>query len=64
MVAEAIAVRCRGVRKIFGEGESAVEALRGIDLDASLGEMSMLVGPSGCGKTTLISVLTILRPPR
>ena len=32
-------------------------ALRGIDLDARMGELLMLVGPSGCGKTTLISVI-------
>jgi putative ABC transport system ATP-binding protein len=32
-----------------------VQALRGIDLDVLLGELTLLVGPSGCGKTTLIS---------
>jgi putative ABC transport system ATP-binding protein len=52
-----IAVNCRDVRKEFGEGESRVLALRGVDLDVHLGEMTLLVGPSGCGKTTLLSVI-------
>ena len=55
--AQRIAVSCRGVTKTFGEGENAVHALRGVDLEVLLGQMTMLVGPSGCGKTTLISVI-------
>ncbi len=51
------AVVCRGVTKVYGEGGSAVHALRGVDLDVRTGELLMLVGPSGCGKTTLISVI-------
>ncbi len=51
------AVLCRGLFKIYGAGESAVTALRGIDLQIRSGEVHMLVGPSGCGKTTLISVI-------
>jgi putative ABC transport system ATP-binding protein len=51
------AVACRGVTKVFGTGEARVEALRGIDLDVPLGQLTMLVGPSGCGKTTLLSVI-------
>ena len=52
-----IAVKCRGIAKDFGEGESRTQVLRGIDLDVQLGQMSFLVGPSGCGKTTLLSVI-------
>ncbi|MBM3989999.1 MAG: ABC transporter ATP-binding protein [Planctomycetes bacterium] len=52
-----VAVSCRGVTKTFGEGENAVQALRGLDLEVLLGQMTMLVGPSGCGKTTLLSVI-------
>ena len=52
-----IAVQCRGVRKTYGSGASAVTALRGVDLEVRAGELMMLVGPSGCGKTTLISVI-------
>jgi putative ABC transport system ATP-binding protein len=52
-----VAVACRGVTKTYGRGDSAVRALRGIDLTVLPGEVLMLVGPSGCGKTTLISVI-------
>jgi putative ABC transport system ATP-binding protein len=52
-----LAVVCRGIRKSFGHGETCIEALRGVDFTAGLGELSFLVGPSGCGKTTLISVI-------
>jgi putative ABC transport system ATP-binding protein len=52
-----ILVRSRGVTKQFGEGESTVMALRGVDLDVYAGQMTLLVGESGCGKTTLISVI-------
>ena len=55
--ADALAVSCRGVQKHFGEGETRVQALRGVEFGARFGELSFLVGPSGCGKTTLISVI-------
>ena len=51
------AVSCRGVRKVFGEGDARIEVLRGVNFTAALGELTMLVGPSGCGKTTLLSVI-------
>jgi putative ABC transport system ATP-binding protein len=52
-----LAVSCREVRKSFGQGEAAVEVLRGVDFEAFHGKLTFLVGPSGCGKTTLISVI-------
>jgi putative ABC transport system ATP-binding protein len=52
-----LAVLCHDVRKSFGRGDTLIEALRGVDFTARLGELSFLVGPSGCGKTTLISVI-------
>jgi len=51
------AIDARGVVKTYGTGDSAVRALRGVDLSARFGEMVALVGPSGCGKTTFISIL-------
>ncbi len=51
------AVDCRALAKTYGEGDTAVQALRGIDLEINPGELMMLVGPSGCGKTTLISII-------
>ena len=50
-------VACRDVKKVFGYGEARVEALRGVNFEATLGELGFLVGPSGCGKTTLISII-------
>ena len=47
----------RGVTKTFGTGENRTQALKGVDFDARLGELLMIVGPSGCGKTTLLSVI-------
>src|SRR5215813_11996815 len=55
--ADALAVSCRDVQKHFGEGETRVQALRGVEFAARFGELSFLVGPSGCGKTTLISII-------
>ncbi len=52
-----LTVRCRGVVKSFGEGQTKIQVLRGTDFSARAGEMTFLVGPSGCGKTTLISVI-------
>jgi putative ABC transport system ATP-binding protein len=57
------AVVCRGVTKEFGDGDSRVLALRGVDLEVRAGQMTLLVGPSGCGKTTLISVVAGLLDP-
>jgi putative ABC transport system ATP-binding protein len=51
------AVVARGISKWFGAGEARVQALRALDLEINLGELTMLVGPSGCGKTTLVSVI-------
>jgi putative ABC transport system ATP-binding protein len=59
----AAAVSCRGVSKEFGQGETRIQVLRGIDLELPCGEMTLLVGPSGCGKTTLISIIAGLLDP-
>ncbi|MDQ2090105.1 ABC transporter ATP-binding protein [Marimonas arenosa] len=47
----------RGLTKTYGEGHSAVHALRGVDLDLPKGEIVVLLGPSGSGKSTLLNIL-------
>jgi len=51
------AVVCKDLKKTYGSGSTAVEALRGVDLEIEKGKLLMLMGPSGSGKTTLISVI-------
>lgn len=52
-----------GIGKIFGAGESRVEALREIDLHVDAGELVALIGPSGSGKSTLLSIAGALLTP-
>jgi putative ABC transport system ATP-binding protein len=47
----------RGVGKQYGEGPSAVRALREVNLDIAEGELLVLLGPSGSGKSTLLNIL-------
>jgi putative ABC transport system ATP-binding protein len=50
-------VTCKNLIKDYGSGDVRVRALRGVNLEITPGELTLLVGPSGCGKTTLISIL-------
>ncbi|MBK8091145.1 MAG: ABC transporter ATP-binding protein [Verrucomicrobiaceae bacterium] len=52
-----LAAKVQGISKSFGDGESRLRVLKGIDLEVRGGDITMLVGPSGCGKTTLISII-------
>ncbi|KAB2892354.1 MAG: ATP-binding cassette domain-containing protein, partial [Kofleriaceae bacterium] len=49
-----------GVTKIYGTGETQVNALEDADLSVYPGEILLIEGPSGSGKTTLISILGLL----
>ena len=51
------------VTKVYGKGDNAVEALRGIDLDISSGEVIAIIGRSGSGKSTLAHVMATLDRP-
>lgn len=47
----------KGIKKNFGEGDSLVEVLKGIDLFVEKGEFCVLLGPSGSGKSTLLNII-------
>ena len=51
------AIRLREVDIYFGEGKTAVQALRQMDLDVGAGELVSVLGPSGCGKSTIIGAV-------
>src|SRR5206468_7252931 len=56
-------VSARGVTRRYGEGDTAVDALRGIDLDIERGKLTAVMGPSGSGKSTLMHILAGLDKP-
>jgi putative ABC transport system ATP-binding protein len=56
-------IELRGVTKIYGTGEAAVAALRGIDLSIHEGEFVAVMGPSGSGKSTTMNILGCLDTP-
>lgn len=45
------------IQKSFGEGESKVQVLKGIDVEIEKGEICVLLGPSGSGKSTLLNII-------
>lgn len=51
------AFHTRGITKVYGDGPTAVHALRGVDLEVPSGELVVLLGASGSGKSTLLNIL-------
>jgi putative ABC transport system ATP-binding protein len=56
-------VSAKDVRRRFGEGEAAVDALDGVSVDFERGRFSAIMGPSGSGKSTLMHILAGLDRP-
>ncbi|MDI1272862.1 ABC transporter ATP-binding protein [Polaromonas sp.] len=60
---DAPVLRIRSLSKTYGSGETAVYALRDVDLDVRAGEFLVLLGASGSGKSTLLNILGGLDRP-
>jgi len=56
-------VVARDVNRRYGEGETAVDALRGVSVDIDRGRLTAVMGPSGSGKSTLMHILAGLDKP-
>jgi putative ABC transport system ATP-binding protein len=56
-------IRIAGLRKRYGAGDTAVDALKGVDLEVAPGEVVGLIGPSGSGKSTLLKCLGAVIEP-
>jgi putative ABC transport system ATP-binding protein len=56
-------IEAKKLRRVFGKGESAFEALKGIDISIGQGEVIAVVGKSGSGKSTLMHLLALLDTP-
>ena len=52
-----------GLRKVYGQGDTAVEALKNVNMTVGPGEVVGLVGPSGSGKSTLLKCLGAISEP-
>lgn len=63
MSAQKGGIRIENLRKVYGHGETAVEALKNVNLQVAPGEVVGLVGPSGSGKSTLLKCLGAIIEP-
>ncbi len=60
---EIVAVKTAGVERSFGQGQTQVRVLRGVNLTVYAGQLIALYGPSGSGKTTLLNIIGALDYP-
>ena len=56
-------IELRAVTKVYGKGQAAMHALRGIDVSIKQGEFVAMMGPSGSGKSTCMNILGCLDTP-
>src|SRR5881397_2584687 len=57
------AVAAHAIARRYGEGDTAVDALRGVSLEVPRGQLTAVMGPSGSGKSTLMHILAGLDQP-
>jgi putative ABC transport system ATP-binding protein len=63
MTTTTLAASARDLTRVYGHGDTAVHALRGVDLDLPAGRFTAIMGPSGSGKSTLMHCLAGLDTP-
>ena len=63
MITPSGGIRIDNLRKVYGHGDTAVEALKNVNLQVAPGEVVGLVGPSGSGKSTLLKCLGAIIEP-
>src|SRR5215204_4717029 len=56
-------VEAHGLTRVYGEGDAAVHALRGVSLGVERAKLTAVMGPSGSGKSTLMHLLAVLDQP-
>src|SRR6266511_2635861 len=59
----AAVVTATDITRRYGEGDTAVDALRGVSLEITRGKLTAVMGPSGSGKSTLMHILAGLDKP-